>query len=278
MNPQFNLQTITTTGAGTLKSMTPDKDGFYRGVPIAVMGMSSRNNVLYDVESMVKSMTNPNSRFYKAITGGGLTGEWGHPDLSALTPQQQMHRLMLVDPKSESHYFSRVYTEPTSDGKYTLIRADVKPCGPFGEFLIEGFADKDCDVGFSLRSMTTNPVPGPGGIALKKVIAMITYDGVKVPGYEAASKRGAVGTESMQITEEYLCSLGLDEIDDVDGGVAETIGFESITCQEVLDLLETDEITVSVNNQPVGTLNPGCKTIASGKHTHSIFHELHGRR
>lgn len=277
MDLLFSLQTIRTTGAGTLKSLEPDKDGIYRGVPLAVLGMVSRNNMYYEPQSVVDAMKNPDSRFFKAITGGGLDGEWGHPDLTGLDDRAALMRLALIKESMVSHSFSRVWTERTQDGKYVIVKGDVKAFGPYGRYLTQSFSDKDHDTGFSLRTLTSQPVKRPSdGAGVKRVLAMITFDGVSVPGYELASKRsvaaGLEGVDLLMETEDVrvIPTVALESMDNM----YDTIGYENINCQQVLDILKSDDITVSFESEAIGVFDSTTGTFNTNVRKTSVFHQM----
>ncbi len=234
MQFQLSIQTLTTTVAGTLRKAKKNDKGFYEGVPLTVLGAVSRNNYYYDPASLVNAMGNPNTRFYKALLGGGLNGEWGHPDTSALTEEQAIKRTLNVLEQQTSHYFNRIWIDTLSDGTQ-LVRGDVKPFGVYGKYLEEAFNDEHHDAAFSLRSITSDPVKRGDGSYFRKVLALITYDGLSLPGYELASKRGMLGQEGfMQIAEEGFHRPIQVEHAMLDS-MYETIGYESWQCQEVLE-------------------------------------------
>ena len=112
----FSVQTMQTVLGNGLKSIKPDKDGVFKGVPLAVIGKPSRNNVIYDQNSFIESITNPNTRFYKSLVEGGLEGEWGHPTNIGLNNKDAIMRTMQIDGSRVSHYFTKVYAKKTKDG------------------------------------------------------------------------------------------------------------------------------------------------------------------
>lgn len=277
----FSLQTITTSAVGSLRSIQPDTEGIYRGVPLTVIGMPSRNNMLYDPQSLVHAMTNPQSKFYKDLTGGSLNGEYGHPVLVGLAKQDALKRLSIIVETQVSHQIVALdATQRTSDGKYIIVKGDIKPFGPYAKHLCDSFADKHHDTCFSLRNLTSMPKRGNDGLFHKTVVAMITYDHVtSAPGYEIASKRAmTVGTESMECVsvEENVEVFTMGDVQIGDQAFQETIGYESIRCQEVLDLLERDEVKVCVNDTPVGFFDSSKGVIVggTGHRSRSVFHEV----
>jgi hypothetical protein len=278
MKFQLSIQTLTTTGVGVLKKAKPDNRGYYRGVPLTVIGAVSRNNYYYDPDSLVESMKNPNTRFHKSLVTGGLNGEWGHPDVTHLSENAALHRMADVMEQKVSHFFNRIWIDTLENG-VQIVRGDVKPFGPYGEYLRESFEDPDHETGFSLRSLTSDPLRRPDGSFFKKVLAMITYDGVSVPGYEMASKRAMIGTESLGVISEDVSFKLIDTVNAGIPSIYDVIGYESFNCQQVLDILETDKVNVSITSKNVGVFDSATGTFmdASGRFRRkSVLHNLIG--
>jgi hypothetical protein len=248
---QLSIQTQTTTGIGTLRKATKNSQGFYEGVPLAVLGAVSRNNYYYDPKSLVDAMGNKNTRFYKALVGGGLDGEWGHPDVTALTDRKAIERMCDVVEQNVSHYFNRIWIDTLENGTQ-IVRGDVKPRGVYAPQLEESFQDENHDAAFSLRSITSDPVRRADGAYAKKVLALITYDGVSLPGYEIASKRAMIGNESlaMLFQDDMTRIMKTDVADSTD--VYDTIGYENFQCQQVRDILESDTLSTIVEGKALG--------------------------
>lgn len=249
----FSIQTARTTGVGRLASLKPDKDGYYCGVPMTVIGEPSRNKMVYEPNSLISAMTAPKSKFYQALIAGGLEGEYGHPDLSQIADKGQiLRRLSIVLPTQVSHTFRKVWCDRTRDGKHWIVLADLKPVGPFGKFLQEAFEDENRDTCFSLRSLTTTPVM-KDGVGYKSVAAATTYDYEPVPGYEMASKRYTIGNESFDCTlsDDDVFFVSSNELD-TSKECLECAGLESFDSQELLDRFQTDLITTRIVNTRFG--------------------------
>lgn len=274
MNLVFSVQTLKTTAVGSLRSMTPDEDGFYRKVPLSVIGVPSRNNINYNVASMERAMRNPKGSFFQGVKGG-LEGEWGHPILAGLDKHAALSRLSQVDRNLVSHYIVNIVVEKSRDGDFSVVYGDVKASGSNGKHLTEAFADRNRDCSFSLRSLTSMPqARANSAIKDKSVVAMVTYDCVNTPGFELASKRGMTGgTESMLFEEEDYQVGSIEDFGSV-SGLAETIGYESINCQEVLDLLESDKVAVSIEDTEVGVFNTLTGKFSNGLRESSAFHKM----
>lgn len=259
MQFNFSIQTVRTTGVGKLAAMKPDKDGFYCGVPMTVLGIPSRNNMVYDPTSLVNAMTNPKSRFYQALRSGGLDGEYGHPDIVSLQGRSMLRRLAIIDPKLVSHCFRRVWCEKSHDGQTWVVLADVKPTGPYGKYLDEVFQDENHDTCFSLRTLTTEPVI-KDGIGYKQVAMMVTYDYEPVPGFEAASKRYAIGMERFtpefvsDSQERCLTVASAEELDKAEECLIGA-GLESFSSDELLNTFKTNKIETSIVETKFGTFD-----------------------
>lgn len=278
MKFQLNLQTITTSGVGTLRSLKPNSKGFYEGVPLAVLGAVSRNNMYYEPQSVVDAMGKSNTRFFKAISGGALDGEWGHPDITNMTDDKALHRIALVKESQISHYFNHIYLEDTADGKFQVIKGDVKATGPYGKYLKESFEDEHHDTGFSLRSLTSSPVRRNDGVGVKKVMAMITFDTAMLPGYEQASKRG-VAMEGLDLAyEDDEVRVMETSVLAGDVEVMDSIGYESVDCQEVLDILQANEVEVSFDSKCIGVYDSDMHSLTKNGSGRKIspFHSIFG--
>lgn len=273
----FSVQTMQTNVGGSLRSIHPDDDGVYRDVPVAVIGKPSRNNAMYDPSSFVNAITNPNTKFNRSLVEGGLFGEWEHPSAVGLNEDDAVRRAMEVRLDTTSHYFTKVYSKTSPDGKYIVVYADIVPSGPKGKYLIEGFADPKRNVAFSLRSITArNPVKA-NNIYMKKIIALITFDGASIGGFEESCKRYMqVGTEELAYTtsDETIIDSSMECLVN-SPNCSSILGMESVDNQSMLDMLESNSITVSIKDEPIsGTLSSTGGLITKKGHI-SAFHGLY---
>lgn len=238
------------------KVIEPDKQGIYHDIPLMVIGKPSRNNKIYEEESMLSAITSPQSIFYKKLRGGQLEGEFNHP---LVWKEEDMSRIMMIDRNRLSHRILRVYTKST-EANNTILYGDLKCCGPRGKDLAESFADPLANTAFSLRSMVS--VIGKVGKYLKqRVLALVTIDAVDCPGYAEASKVYVPGLEGMDFSFRPQ---------DMIPQVAELVGAESFTDQQLLDLLESNKVVV--NHSIVGFIDVQAKNIVTEDGTKSIFH------
>ena len=269
----FSIQTLHTSGGRDLQGLEPDANGKYTGIPLAVIGMASRNNIYYTPDSFKAAMTNPESRFAKALQEGHLEGEWGHPFTADIKdPNARLMRTMTILRQNVSHAITGITTKMSSDGNYVIVYGDITPCGPYGSFLDKDFRNPNRNVGFSLRSLTNNPKPMANNVTAKSIVALATFDAVDTPGFELASKRYA-STEGLLIDESSLGGVKLHDVDS-DKGFLEAVGYESIQCQEILDILQRDAVTIEFNSRIKGHLADDGKSIITPGGNKSIFHLL----
>ena len=197
---KFSCSTLPVINGHALKSCTPDENGCYE-VIVGCIGVPTRNNVIYEPESVVEAMADVNSRFNICLRDGNLAGEYGHPRVQS---KDDLERLLLIDEKLISHYFRKIWIgeKPImiSGQEAFPIRALVKPAGPYGKYLEESLRDPCINTAFSIRSICT-PTSGPDSrYTYRSVQYLVTFDAVFAPGFEITSKRYAVGgNESLEM-------------------------------------------------------------------------------
>ena len=192
-------------------------------------------------------MSDAQSRFCANVKTGDMEGEWGHP---LLTKENCLERLLHIERKNVSHFFTRVYGK--EENGLIIIYGDVKPFGPYKQCLIDSFEDPTRNTSFSLRSAAKPIGTSADGIVQKKMIALVTFDAVDGPGFLMASKR----YRDPDVATESLKPVVTDNVIRVDFSVnrkqfldsmeyRKAAGFESIIDdQRVLDAFGCDKITI----------------------------------
>ena len=246
-NVVFSISTEMEMDGRQLKAVKPNKDGVYQGIPLTVIGCNSRNNVNYEKESVLKCLTDAQSRFCANVKTGDMEGEWGHPLLKG---NDCLDRLLYIDRTRVSHFFTRVYGK--EENGLIIIYGDVKPFGPYKQYLIDSFEDPTRNTSFSLRSAAVKTGQDASGITQKKMLALVTFDAVDGPGFLMASKRyrdPSIATESFEAKVEKT-RLNVDfkvnrkQFLDVQEA-HKAAGFESVIIdQRVLDAFGCDKITI----------------------------------
>lgn len=257
----FIVETLAVLDGKKLKSLTPDKDGYY-DVPITVLGAPTRRNVIYRPESVLSQITDNKSAFNMILRHGNLYGEYGHP----IT--KDVERTATVDEKCVSHHFKAIYLGEDLKNQGQLIMGKVKPHGPYGQYVKENFEDGNMNTAFSLRTLCSRSFDR-NGMEIRDVKMLVTFDYVGCPGYEKAAKRYAPGNESF--TQEI--EVTPRDFYRPDG----TIAMESFTDERIIELFGGS--SVKINERVVGLHYPGEKSIlANDGMKRSLMHSMLQKR
>ena len=234
-----------------------DADG-YTIIPVAALGINSRNNTFYDVASVVRALQPNGSMCAKTLVDGNLKGEYDHPALEGLNQQQALQRLCRVEGKFVSHHIRKLFTGPELETGGKLLMAEIKPMGPFGEALMESLNERFDNTAFSLRSLVSER-RGADGITYRTVQNLVTFDAVTAGGYAEASKRYSTALEN----------LSRADFIDAHGGVA----CENISIRDIDAMFGTCEVTI--RRQKVGMYTPGENTFtAEDGARRSLFRQM----
>ena len=196
-NYRFSCGELESVNGYKLKSLEPDENGFYE-IVVGCIGVPTRNKVIYDPESVINAMADPQGRFNICLREGYLAGEWGHP---VVETKDDLSRLLRIDEHYISHYFGKIWIDenPVSiNGEPAYrIKAKVKPYGPYGKYLEESLKDPFHNTSFSIRSRCL-PMTGPRpGYEYRQIQIIVTFDAVNAPGFEVTNKRYA-GQEAFE--------------------------------------------------------------------------------
>lgn len=174
-----------------------DDGGFYLKVPISALGVSTRNNSYYDVQSFVDHLNNPHTPVNMLLKARQLHGEFGHPDISGMPQNLAINRIREIKEDRASHLFKSIYTGPQLESGGRLVYADLKPIDDYGRSVKASLDDPERNTAFSIRSLTSNTQKG--SISYRKMLQFVTADFVLAPGFAEATKGYArVGTESFK--------------------------------------------------------------------------------
>lgn len=194
---QFRVETLLVREGRKQGRIRPDENGYYCKMPIAALGVATRNRTYYDIDSFHKEITDPSSMFHQRLVGGQLYGELGHPDLAGMDKPQAIGRLMNVDEKNWSHHIRSVEAGEKLESGGVLLLADIKPTGVGAETVQENFDNPYTNTAFSLRSLTD--ARQKGGLSYRTMKKLVTFDFVGAGGYYEASKIFSPSCESFDI-------------------------------------------------------------------------------
>ena len=260
---QFTVETLIVRDGQKLQRPRPNADGYYENFPMAALGVATRNNTYYDVDEFVKQITSPATFFNKMLSDGTLYGEYGHPDLTGMTHEQQLSRLSITDEDRVSHHFRKVGSGEKLSSGGRLITAEIKPHGPFGRHLKESLDEPFVNTAFSLRSITHDRQEGQ--LLRRKMAKLVTFDAVAAGGYSEASKR-------------YVAHAGAQEMIQIqidpkkDMATISRVAFESYTDTELAEIFKTDDIAQVTREL---TILRGTGLLKDGEgRVKSLYHEI----
>lgn len=239
----FVIETMEVIDGQKLKSAHPDKHGYYT-VPLAVIGRATLNRTFYIPKYFIESMVGANSPFAMQVRSGNMFGEWGHPFT------KDLERISVVLEEKYSHHIRKVYTRELPDGT-TLILGEIKPFGPYKEYLEESLNSPFINTAFSLRSLCTESFNKEENRIDRIVKYFVTYDTVGSSGYKESSKRYVnlgTGNESVNFTME----LTQNDFYDTNGNIIPAYENKSIITDNWLtDLFDAKEVVITSKSIPV---------------------------
>ena len=194
---QFRVETLVVRDGRKLGRLRPDENGYYNKMPVAALGVATRNKTYYEVDSFASEIKSPTSMFNQRLIGGQLYGELGHPELAGLDRDKAVARLVNIDEKNWAHHIRAVEIGDKLENGGFLLCADIKPTGVGRETVQENFDDPYMNTAFSLRSITN--ATQRGDLSYRVMKKLITFDFVGAGGYYEASKLFAPSMESFDL-------------------------------------------------------------------------------
>lgn len=263
---QFRVETLVVRDGRKLRRIRPDADGYYKGLPVAVLGIVTRNRTYYDVETFSDQFTNPNSMFRERLQGGQLPGEYGHPNLLGMSNDMAINRLSILDEKLISHNFRAIYTGSKLEGGGELLLSDLRPTGPYGKDLKDSLDDPSMNTAFSLRAITE--ATDRNGVSYRYTRKLITFDAVTGGGYFEASKLFAetAGTESLSTVDVQIPN-------DFSPVRFTQCSIENYSNAELNELFGAKRVMLLKQTVSLVTPLERRKDFLTGKNLRSIYHE-----
>lgn len=267
-NLQFRVETIFPKGrVGVIK---PNAEGVYSGLPMMVLGEITQNRTFYDPQSVIEQFTNPETRYCRVLKSGKAMGEYGHPTFVGLNQGEALQRLVTVDEQKVSHLFTAVYTDPTRQDGTAVVRADIKPAGPYGSYLKESLEDPVMNTAFSLRAYVSNDV-GRDGVKVRKVRQLCTFDTVGASGYATTDKAHAIGLESFADDNYDQHEIQIM----ADGNLCiDQIALETFMDTELNEILGVSSVSQLVQSRTFVKVDKSLQERFPGLYNRSVFHDF----
>jgi len=198
------------------RKLKKDDKGYYY-VTLGALNAFNSTGEFYDIEGVKDLLVSDSSALSRRLKAGNLKGEVDHPQYVPGTPKAAFYnRNMKILLSNTSHHIRDIELVPTNKdsgmsgkGKYTLIKAWVKPSGAHGDALKEALENPEENVAFSIRCFTMNV--RVNGIMVKKITQIITWDWVNEPGMADATKWKSLGIESLDMCEMDLEDIGNED-------------------------------------------------------------------
>lgn len=255
----------------TLGKAIRDKDGYFTGVPVAVLGTVTRNATQYDTPSFVAQLKGPDTTIARRISEGTLFGEYGHPFID-LNSQQGMARLLHLEPQKESHHIRSISIKHVDDLGLDLVTVDTKGTGPYGQYFDNGMEDPTMNVAFSLRGISKAKYNPTTRVTFKELVSLVTFDaGMSSGGFKEASKRYMAAKEDFSFESMEILN---QQIHPEDLMLVRSVAVESFSKTELNDLMRASKVVIGTVE--IGYIDPNTKTIfnqESNEHR-SLFHSF----
>lgn len=193
------------------------KDGEYYLVNLGGFNCYNRSGAFYLADGVKDLVMNKSGAFHRRMSEGYLKGEAGHPAyVPGMSTLEFYERNLQIDLARVSHIIRDVEFHDTKTpsgrgGNVIQVKGWVRPAGgSLGDALRADLEDPETNVAFSIRCFTKDE--NIGGVTIKKVLQIVTWDWVTEPGIKTANKFDTIlGTESLSIpsvTLEEFKSLG----------------------------------------------------------------------
>ena len=274
----FTVTTMMIDDNRTIRAAVKDKDGYYTGVPVAVLGTVTRNMTKYDTPSFINQLTSETTSINRRIKEGTLFSEYGHPFVD-LSSSAGMQRLLHLEPKEKSNHIRSISVKNVADLGLDIVTIDTKPDGPYGTYFDNAMQDPTQNVAFSLRGISKAKFDKATGITNRELISLVTFDSaVASGGFREASKRYmSAATESLGDEKncDFICETNEvinRQISSDDLVLVRNVAMESFTNSEVNEIMKAHRVIIG--SVEVGYVDPNTKTvieIETGQQR-SVFH------
>lgn len=264
----FCIDVLAVRNGRKLGALRPDADGYYQ-MPLAVLGTPTDNLTYYEVEDFVQQLTSPTSHINMRILDGKLYGEYGHPKIQALPPEEQLPRLFDIYEDRMSHHIKKIWSGEQLESGGRIIYGMVKPHGPFAEHLRSNLDDSCMNTSFSLRSIAKSRQEGK--LTRRSIKHLVTFDYVTAGGYNEASKRYSHANESLQCLESVI------EIDLIDSNFRVTeSAMECLTKHELNDIFGAKQVIIGGSKTTFVDAQTALRDESGA--LHSVFTSLLGKK
>lgn len=199
MKQKVVLSFTALAGMNKVGQLKRNKDGYYE-VILGALNAYNSYNAYYPYED-AQALFEKDADLIRRCTLGRLYGENGHPrPLPGMTQQEWFARVNdLYEPNLCFHIHEvRISLDTLRDEKgrpLVAVIGLIKPSGAGEAFLEKQLQNPKENVCFSLRSFTSDEFIG--GILIKRIRKIVTYDKVGEPGIAQADKFSVPSLEAL---------------------------------------------------------------------------------
>ena len=178
---------------GKKGDLRPNVDNYYTLIVGGLNTFNSANE--YYPENEANNLFLKSSKFMRRVTSGCLYGELGHPkQIPGMSQDDYVRRILTIDESNICCHFKNIWLDTQfgknnprfNNPKLIAIMAEVKPSGAKGSVLQDSLANKNENVAFSIRSLTSDY--WVRGVKHKVLHTIVCWDVVVEPGIAIANK------------------------------------------------------------------------------------------
>lgn len=213
-------------GTNKVGKLTSETNGYFTMV-LGALDFPNSVGDIYRVAPAVE-LLEESSSLQRRIASGQCRGEYGHPKrMPGMSQGEFLNRILIISEERISHHIRKLYIDKDSVkdqyGKRVIaFMGEVKPCGPYGEYLKTSLENPDENVAFSIRSLTQDQLIQ--GTRYKDLKTIITFDAVSEPGISVATKYHNPALENIPSIEQFKLQ-DFDEAEQLQ--TQHCVGFES---------------------------------------------------
>ena len=187
-------------GTNKVGDLKPDSSGYYQ-VVLGGFETANMHGHYYSFEDQTKRLFEESSQFMRQIKNGNLFGEYGHPKRQPGEPIMEfLRRCILVSEDRQALHIRKVEindrdVKDKSGKAIVAVLGEIKPMGPYGQYLKEILDTPSANCCFSVRAQTDDDNMA-NGKEKRSVKQIITWDYVGDPGVPTSTKYNAPKLES----------------------------------------------------------------------------------
>lgn len=234
------------------KEIEKDADGYYK-VRLGAFNIFNAQGAFYSDKGIEDILKGKDSIFYRRLSQGFLRGEMGHPPMKpGMTKAQFIYRSSIIDMDNVAFHIKKVELENTDEkvenmgmaGNVKIVVGWVKPAGPKGKYLQEALDNPECNVAFSVRSISSDRIL-PNGTIFKETKFITTWDWVVEPGIKLANTFDMLNERVLNresYSEVFGYEINMEDVNKVEATTKHDVAIGSINQESANTVMELSNI------------------------------------